>query len=223
MKILSNPKSLKKYIDKHLLNTHFTDFNINYFELHKFEKNEYICVAGQKLNYLYFLIEGSANVFLTLKDGRQILISYLIPFHVIGDVELKRFGISRLDVVASQECLAIALPFEIINSKLGKDFKFWQYAVETISEKLESTTETLIISSLYPFKIKFAHHLLNSTTKDDIVNFDSLTSLAVFLGVSYRQLLRVVHEFENDGIIKKHKSSFQIENFDKLEILLVDF
>ena len=53
-----------------------------------FKKGEYICNENEKMEYLFFLVEGKGKVYVILKNGKSLLLSFCYPLTVIGDIEI---------------------------------------------------------------------------------------------------------------------------------------
>jgi len=72
-KIVSN-KQLNHYILKYNIDDIFSTDMKPYMELFFYNKNEYICKADEKLNYLFFFVKGKAKVYATLSNGKSLLL-----------------------------------------------------------------------------------------------------------------------------------------------------
>ena len=79
MKINDNEK-LKYFIDKYKINNIFSKDMTNFMELHIFNKGELICNLNEEMDYLYFFVYGKAKVFISLSNGRSLLLGFYKPF-----------------------------------------------------------------------------------------------------------------------------------------------
>ena len=74
-----NAQLKELYINKYNLNDIFTDDMSGYMELVLFKKGEYICNENEKMEYLFFLVEGKGKVYVILKNGKSLLLSFYYP------------------------------------------------------------------------------------------------------------------------------------------------
>ena len=84
---INDHKKLKEYMNLYNIKDFFANNMSSYISLYKFEKNEYICIQGEKLEYLYFLVDGRAKVCKHMEDGKTFLVSFYNPLSIIGDME----------------------------------------------------------------------------------------------------------------------------------------
>lgn len=224
-----NDYNLKmQYINKYNLNKIFTEDMTEYMELMVFEKNEYLCKENEKIEYLYFFVKGKAKVYISLKNGKSLLICFYYPLMVLGDLELVNFEEATTNIQVIEESFCIALPFNKVREKLLKDAKFLRYACESIADKLRRSSNNNSINLLYPLENRLASYILvteeqDNNSKEKILKFDgNLTEIAELLGTSYRHLLRTLNTLIQKGAIKKVKSYYEIIDENILKLLSAD-
>lgn len=224
-----NDYNLKmQYINKYNLNEIFTEDMTEYMELMVFEKNEYLCKENEKIEYLYFFVKGKAKVYVSLKNGKSLLICFYYPLMVLGDLELVNFEEATTNIQVIEESYCIALSFNKVRDKLLEDAKFLRYACESIADKLRRSSNNNSINLLYPLENRLASYILVTEEQDNnsegnILKFNgNLTEIAELLGTSYRHLLRTLNTLIQKGAIKKVKSYYEIINENILEQLSAD-
>jgi CRP-like cAMP-binding protein len=224
-----NDNNLKmKYINEYRLNEIFTEDMTEYMELMVFEKNEYLCKENEKIEYLYFFVKGKAKVYVSLKNGKSLLICFYYPLMVLGDLELVNFEEATTNIQVIEESYCIALSFNKVRDKLLEDAKFLRYACESIADKLRRSSNNNSINLLYPLENRLASYILVTEEQDNnsegnILKFNgNLTEIAELLGTSYRHLLRTLNTLIQKGAIKKVKSYYEIINENILEQLSAD-
>lgn len=224
-----NDYNLKmQYINKYNLNKIFTEDMTEYMELMVFEKNEYICKENEKIEYLYFFVKGRAKVYVSLKNGKSLLICFYYPLMVLGDLELVNFEEATTNIQVIEESYCIVLSFNKVRDKLLEDAKFLRYACESIADKLRRSSNNNSINLLYPLENRLASYILvteeqDNNSEEKILKFDgNLTEIAELLGTSYRHLLRTLNTLIQKGAIKKVKSYYEIIDENILKQLSAD-
>ena len=120
MEKVYNDKLKELYINKFKLNDIFTDEMSGYMELVLFRKGEYICNENEKMEYLFFLVEGKGKVYVILKNGKSLLLSFCYPLTVIGDIEIVNNCDTSSNIQALEDSYCIALPLNIVREKLSE-------------------------------------------------------------------------------------------------------
>lgn len=224
-----NDYSLKiKYINEYRLNEIFSEDMTEYMELMVFDKNEYLCKENEKVEYLYFFVKGKAKVYISLKNGKSLLICFYYPLMVLGDLELVNFDEATTNIQVIEESHCIVLPLNSVRDKLLKDAKFLRYACESIADKLRRSSNNNSINLLYPLENRLASYIL--VTEEQVNNSEgralrfegNLTEIAELLGTSYRHLLRTLNGLIQKGVIKKVKNYYEIIDEKMLNELSAD-
>ena len=114
MEKVYNDKLKELYINKFKLNDIFTDNMSEYMELVLFKKGEYICNENEKMEYLFFLVKGKGKVYIILKNGKSLLLSFYYPLTVIGDIEIVNNCDTSSNIQALEDSYCIALPLNIV-------------------------------------------------------------------------------------------------------------
>lgn len=219
---LNNNSKLNYYINKYNIDDIFSIDMINFMELHKFKKNEHICLSGDELDYLYFFVDGKAKVYISAPNGKSLLIRFYSPIQIIGDTEILNKTSIDCNIQAMEECLCLAIPRSVIEDIALKDAKFLAYTCRQLAFKLSSASLSSSINMLYPLENRLASYIIATYPLHDEYydgNSDSLTHVSELLGTSYRHLLRVLDKFCAEKIIKKDGKDITILDLEKLENL----
>jgi CRP-like cAMP-binding protein len=200
------------YIKKYKINDVFTNHMENYMDLLCFEKNEFLCRQNEKINYLFFVVEGKLKVFRTLKNGKNVLLSFNYPLMILGDLELINSENADANIQVIEDAYCIVLPVDKVHDKLLNDVKYLRYACNSIGKKLKDTSINSSINLLYPLENRLASYILATKEKvDGSYRFDeNLTEIAELLGTSYRHLLRTLEAFVKKGALRKIKKYYEI-------------
>lgn len=218
---------LEEYIERYKLEDLFSSDMRKYMTLYMFSKNEHICKEEEYLENMFFLVDGKAKVSKHLENGRSLLISFYVPFTIIGDVEFIKNNTTDCSVQAIKDTYCIGIKFDIVRSKLISDCKFLLKICDYLGEKLTSNSNNSSINLLYPLENRLASYIIAFSNIDNnkiekFVFKESYNEIAQLLGTSYRHLNRTLNKFCVDGILKKKNKEYLIENYEKLVYLAGD-
>ncbi|MBN2794208.1 MAG: cyclic nucleotide-binding domain-containing protein [Clostridia bacterium] len=225
MKIIQDSNQLKHYVSKYNIHQFFEKDMTPYMTLCQYPYNEMLLNTGDLMKDFYFVVEGKVKIFLTLENGKSLLLRIVHPLTELGSVELlQEQKIVSSNVQALHQCKVIKIPFKALEEHAKEDLVFYKYIIRQLSRKLHNCSNTASINATYPFKSRLASYLISTATPIDAdtideIRFEHLTDLATFLGTSYRHLNRVVQELCDEKIIQKNKNSFTIINYEQLKTL----
>ncbi|GKX66718.1 cyclic nucleotide-binding domain-containing protein [Inconstantimicrobium mannanitabidum] len=218
---------LVSYIEKYSLNDMFTEDMSSYMRLWKFNKGEHICRSDENITKLYFLVSGKAKVYTILSNGKQLLLSFISPLELIGDLECIKLNQFHCNIQVIQEAYCISIDLNIIRENLMDDGRFLRYIINSLGEKLTQNTNSNSINLLYPLENRLASYILATSINDEgeeteIMQDYNLTEISELLGTSYRHLLRTLNKFIEKGAIAKKNASYEIVRRDILTDLAGD-
>lgn len=224
METINDKITIQYYIEKYHIRDHFTVDMLPFMTLHQYEKNEEILIAGEPLDYFYFIVEGKAKIFTRTENGKSVLLRFTRPLSELGSLELlhKNRHVNTC-ITAQFPTRVIRIAFNDLEKHALHDPVFLKYIVSRLSHKLETESNKSSLNSTYPFKNRLASYLISITEmkgeRIDEIRIDKMTELATYLGTSYRHLTRVVKELEAEAIIKRTHKKFVILNYKALENL----
>lgn len=229
MEVIKDLECIKMYYRQYNMERLFSVDLLEKFELIKANTLEYICKQEEKMEHLYFLVEGKAKVFNALANGKTLLISFYEPFEVIGDVELIKFKPAIATVQALSDCYMLALSTEKLRPALQKDIKLLNFVCTALAEKLDHISNNSSINLLYPLENRLASYINMVATEEKAGQGrrqryfnENLTQLAELLGISYRHLLRTLKTLCNRGILSREKKGYMIQKEEELKSLAGD-
>lgn len=226
-KVISIEK-LDFYISKYNINEIFSSNMTQYMELFLFDKGEYICKADERLEYLFFFVEGRAKVYSTLSNGKSLLLCFYKSFKVLGDVEFLYYETANSNVQIIEDTYCIGISFDNIRKFAIDDARFLRYICDSLGEKLIRLSKYSSINLLYPLENRLASYILADTSntmdadKNSIVFEGNLSEVAELLGTSYRHLLRTLNNLCAQSLIRKNLQVYEILDIEKLRELAGD-
>lgn len=225
MEKINNKKLLKRYLEKFKIDELFSTPMMEHMELFKYSKGEYICREEEGLDYLLFLVKGKAKVYISLKNGKFILLCFYYPFMVIGDLELVEEKAATSNTQAIDDTYCIAIKISKVRELLLKDAKFMRYVCGSLGNKLERASKNGAINMLYPLENRLASYIMATRVKDTDNQFvfeGNLMEISELLGTSYRHLLRTLNRLVNDRILEKNEGKYAIKDKESLKKLAAD-
>lgn len=218
-----NNKILNYYLNKYSLKQYLNINLLNSCKIHTFEKNETICTLNNKLEYMYFLVEGKAKVTTLLSSGQSLLLCFNTPLSIIGDLELLDNPYADCNVVTLDKCTCITIPIWSVHKFGYDDPIFLRFIISSLEKKLRNNSLYSSINILYPLENRFASYLLSVIPSySNTITIEGVNHISELLGSSYRHLNRVIKSLVDSNIIKKNKNEIHILDIKELESLAKD-
>ncbi len=223
-----NVKEIDRYITKYTMNDIFSKDMKPFMELLFYKKNEYIIKEEQEINHLIFLVHGKAKVYVTLSNGKSLLLCFYQEFRVLGDLEIidSKKAASNVQVIEDTYCIGISS--ENVRTYLLNDAKFLRFICGSLGDKLYRCSKNSSINLLYSLENRLASYISTTGEKMDdmgqvkITFEENLTEIAELLGTSYRHLLRTLNVLCTKGIIQKKNNYYEVIDEKTLKKLSAD-
>ncbi|MCU5517292.1 Crp/Fnr family transcriptional regulator [Bacillus wiedmannii] len=206
----------------------FSEIDTAYFQVNHFEKGELICNIDDAMDRLYFVVKGKVKVYTITPEGKKLILRFINPLAVVGDIELIQDSKAHHVVEACSDVIAISISHAVIRSKLLHDPIFMNFLLENIANTLKISTRFTALNLLYPVELRVASYLLSISTdsngtmyKKDL-DATSISSIADFIGVSYRHVIRVLQKFSKEKLIEKRNGVIVIKDFFKMKEVAKD-
>lgn len=190
--------------------------------IHK--KNEFVSIAGEKLDKLGIIISGSVAVTKENSTGDRVIIAILNQGETLGEMAVfsgKKFWPAT--VVAQEDCEVMFIPPEKIVGQCEKSCFGHKLLIlnmmKIISKKallLNKKVEYLAIKSLRTRISRFFVEEYNDSGNLYFLMPMNRNEFADFLNVSRPSLSREMCKMRDEGIIEFHKSSIKIKNIEAL-------
>lgn len=223
MKFIQDLKLLESKLREYHIEKMFDQEKQIPFTLQQYGPDEIILLEGIELESLLFLVEGKVKITSSVETGKSLLLRFVQPFSIIGDIELIRDVPVQSQVKAVNECLFIGLHFDYIKQHEMDNPKFLHILLEHVSYKLQTCTTASRVNLLASVENKFASYLMSTISPEPDNNFgielktSNIKEVADLLGTTYRHLNRVIHSLSQKKIIERDKNSIRILNWTNLE------
>lgn len=223
MKLLNDTAAIANYLQKFGL-TEYLDTKISaQLRLFEAEKDEMLLYGNRSPEYFYFLVEGKLKVFMTLENGKSLLIRFSNPLSLIGDVELYDAQATSCNVQCVNNCRLLAIESQLLREYGRHAPHFLEFMLRQLSFKLQTFCRTASLNQLYPLEQKLAGYLLsiNSGQAPECseIHSDKYSEISMLLGASYRHLARVINSFVKQGLVKKERGGLRLLDLARLQEL----
>lgn len=181
---------------------------------------DFIVKEGHPPSYLFYLTQGRAKLYSTLANGRVSLIDFFAAPCFIGEIELVDMDHEPRAVQAIEACWWLALPIKQFRAPLLNDATFLRNLCVALSKKNYRNIISLTQNQSFPLINRLAAFILLTQHCD--VYREKHTSVAEYMGVSYRHLLYVIAQFTQDRVLVKQKAGYIITDKSKLTTLALE-
>ncbi|PHC43648.1 hypothetical protein COF09_10260 [Bacillus toyonensis] len=206
----------------------FSEIDTAYFQINHFEKGKFICNIDDGMDRLYFVVKGKVKVYTITPEGKKLILRFINPLAVVGDLELIQKSKTHNVVEACSDVVAISISNTVIRNKLLHDPIFMNFLLENIANTLKISTRFTALNLLYPVEVRVASYLLSISTdsngnmyKEDL-DATSISSIADFIGVSYRHVIRVLQKLNKEKLIEKKNGVIVIKDFSRMKEVAKD-
>lgn len=182
----------------------------------RFTAGQTIVTAGEPLQWLGFIVEGSAAVRTLMENGRVAMITEYRGVQTVGELELLTQEPAYLtcDIRAITVVEMLYIPLDAAREKLLHDAAMLRFLGREVARKLEQTSRLAAQDRLYPLAARLAAYLLHACR--DGVAAPHLTRLSELMGTSYRHLLRTLGLFGDAGWIAREGGGYRVLDADAL-------
>ncbi|OCA92096.1 transcriptional regulator YeiL [Pseudobacillus wudalianchiensis] len=213
MKVYKNEKR-KDYLKEHSI-AHLFSFPIEEFiEVHEYQRDEWIIQEGTRPDFLFFVIEGKAKIYVTHHNGKVSLINFINANDYIGEMELLHEVYYTKGIQTSTKTICFAIPLHRCRTQLLEDVTFLRELTKFLSVKATQMAAKYSQSLAFPLENRLADFILQ--TADEGFYKEKHVTVCDFLGVSYRHLLHVLAQFCDKGYLQKEGRHYRIQQYQPL-------
>ncbi|MBM7693522.1 CRP-like cAMP-binding protein [Peribacillus deserti] len=210
-------KERQQYLEKHSISELFSFPIEEYIEVHEYRRDEWIIREGMRPDYLYYVIEGKAKIYMTYQNGKVSLINFINARDYIGEMELLNEVYYTKGIQASTKTVCFAIPLHQCGKQMLEDIIFLRELTKFLSVKATQMAAKYSQSLAFPLENRLADFILQ--TADGDIYREKHVTVCDFLGVSYRHLLHVLAKLCEKGYLHKAGRQYRIEDRERLEQL----
>lgn len=196
METVNDRKLRDYYLEKRRIHDLFSTCVPNFFLLH-YQPGELLTNPFSPSKYLQFIVEGELLLYdMPDEDSTVMLQTSYNEINLLGEVELLDAQFTPFFVEARTDVYTLALYLEQYQQILLNDPAFLRYLCSCLASKLNGAVAS---SMQMPLKKRVA---LSLQYADDSQCITDIGRLAKTFNVSNRQLLRVLKDFCQEGILE---------------------
>ena len=199
METINNSRLYNQYVESRRIREMFTGEMPRFLLLH-YAPGELLTNPFSPSGYLQLVVDG--DLLLYDMPDESSTVSLQTAFHevnVLGDIELLDVPFSPLFVEAKTEVYTLALHLERYRQQLLNDPAFLRFLCVSMAEKLNGAVRA---SSQSTLRQKVLRSLRFAEPGQ---RFSGIGAIAESLNVSSRQLMRVLKEFCERGVLEHEK------------------
>jgi CRP-like cAMP-binding protein len=194
---------------------HLFSFQVKEFmEVHEYRRDEWIILEGMRPDFLFYVMEGKAKIYVTHQNGKVSLINFINAKDYIGEMELLNDVYYTKGIQASTKTICFALPIYRYRTQLLEDAKFLRELTKFLSVKATLMAAKYSQSLAFPLENRLADFILQ--TADEGIYKEKHVTVCDYLGVSYRHLLHVITQFCDKKYLQKKGRNYQIKQYHSL-------
>lgn len=199
METLNDRARLEGYIQKLHLTECFCKEMPRFLLLH-YSPGDLLTTPFSPSKYLQFVVEGELILYNMPDESRTVMLqTNSNDVKLIGEVELLNPRFDPFFVEAASHVYTLAIYLDTYRDLLLNDPVFLRYVCVTLSDKLAGAVHATMPE---PLKTRVIRSLRYAEPGEQ---FGDIAAIATRLGVSSRQLLRVLKNLCEEGILEHEK------------------
>ncbi len=198
----------QRYLEEHPIEPLIASPIHEFIEIHEYNRDEWIIKENRRPEYLFYVIEGKAKIYVTHQNGKVSLINFINKNEYIGEMELLNEVYYTKGIQTSTQTICVAIPFHSCRKMLLNDVLFLRELTKFLSVKATNMAAKYSQSLAFPLENRLADFILQ--TCDGEVYQEKHVTVCDFLGVSYRHLLHVLAQFCEKGYLQKAGRCYRI-------------
>lgn len=223
MQVSTTPALIASSIDRLGLSEILPERLRGTLQLQTFQKDEYVVHSANKPQGISILLSGKVQVMPLSEDGTEIILNYLYPLDVIGDMEILLSTGYIHSVRASVKTSMLFLPMPVVSELMEQSPPFLRFMLQALNAKVMIVSKYSSNSRLYGTKCSFCRFLYEQRLRmnTDVIPV-VMKQAAIYIGISERHLRRIVRELEGEGLIQKLPRQIRILNPEALRRQIVE-
>jgi len=187
-----------------------------------YKKGEFLCMEGDALNHILYVIEGKIKVSTTSKSGKTLLICFYQSEGIVGSIEALTDYPATATAQAITDVVCIAVAISPNRKLLQNSLPFLWHLNTVLSMMFARSSKNAALNLLYPLETRACSYI--ALTQIDGVFRENLTETSELLGASYRHLARVLENLCAKGILKKEgRRCYRITDLPTLKAMAEDY
>lgn len=178
-----------------------------------YEKGEVIALAGQEVPHLFVVLSGRGVVKSLGDEGQETILGYVYAGDLIGEIEVFTHNVFLHYVYADSAVDLLWIPVQRVQKELAQHVPFLRFVMDGAFVKLQNRTTYFSDTRLYGHKERTITYIkdLSQRLQANRIPF-VMSEVAPFIGVSERQLRRIIRDLEEEGWVTKRYRELEIHS-----------
>lgn len=174
-----------------------------------FLKGSQFFAPGERSSGLHLLVKGRVKVLRLSPEGREQLLTVVVPFQTLGEAAIFRKPETHSSYAVCQESSTIlTLPLAKIRSLTVQHPELALVFLSEFATRIGDLEQRLEETALYPLERRLAAHLLKMANPSHELRLsESNSALASRFGVARESVSRTLAKFEEQGLISRQGRS----------------
>lgn len=184
-------------------------------QINTYKAGECILYEGDSLDELYIIIEGTAKICVSAKNGKSLIFCNYVSNGILGDVSfMLNQNMSTTTVIAITDFSCLTIPLGANGKMLRENPVFLNYVGRELALKLVQRGNAHVASALFSSEDRLCAYILQS--EQNGIFHQHMTETAESIGISYRHVFRIMNKLCEQKILEKTEEGFRIINYRKL-------
>lgn len=222
MKMYRGYEKIQPYMSLFNLEQIFADAALLPIQLREYDSDEYVLTEGDKLEGLYFQVEGLTRVSSSVETGKSLLLRFCHPLSIFGDIELIQKVAVQSQVQAVQPSKFLFIDIQTVERNLMQDYRFLNELLKHLSYKLQTCTAASRINSLSSVEERFAIYLMSTRLPKEFgkeISTPNIPEIASVIGTTPRHLNRLIQKLSDLEILCKKRKGFVVLDWERVDEL----
>ena len=186
----------------------------------RYHPGEIILKQGTKTDHFISLVEGFAKVYIEGHNDRNLILDYIRPWNLVGGPGIYMKEKQHFSIVALEECLVCFIDNSRFQRVLHSNSDFADEYLKLVSKNYSQTLQRMVCLSQKQMHGRIADSLIylyeHIFSRKRISSLISRKDIADFTSLSKDSTIRILKEFERDGIINLTAQGIEILEIGKL-------
>ncbi len=205
----------KSYCFEHLTTDELEIVNMGRVCL-KYKKGEVIEKQGNIVNQIHYVKQGLTKAYKEINDNKNLILNFFPEGALIGLPSLFSDSVSQYSVAAVEDCIICSISKTDFERFVKENLNFAAAVIKTINNcnvynfgKIVSLTQKQLSGRIAEALLFLADIIYQ---KDSFHFSLSRKDLAEFTGMSVMSVVRILQDFNKDGIINMNGKNMEIVN-----------
>ncbi len=185
-----------------------------------FKKGQDMIVQGDAGEHILILLSGNARISMIASNGHEIVLDYVEPGQVLGEIAALDGGERTASVTAMESCKVLSISRGALGQILSKHSEMALRLLKSLAQRLRLTNTMIEGDRAYTSGPRLARYLLRLSVEGSVdgrlKHNLSQSELGNFAGMSREHINRQLSAWSDDGIVAVESGKVRIMRYDLL-------